>query len=99
MDEQKNRTIKIVLDGKESEKKNSITHRWNTSQKETAAAIEKNSGEENESFAWVLPEEEVQKMGEDQGFHKIEYVSTSKGKKKAEKDQWEENRLHRLRYP
>ncbi|WP_270583095.1 SPOR domain-containing protein [Bacillus smithii] len=85
MDEQKNRTIKIVLDGKESEKKNSITHRWNTSQKETAAAIEKNSGEENESFAWVLPEEEVQKMGEDQVFHKIEYVSTSKGKKKSGK--------------
>ncbi|MBE3569138.1 MAG: hypothetical protein IMW92_03160 [Bacillales bacterium] len=84
MDEQKSRTIKIILDGKDSEKKkNSIAHRWKTSQKETAAAIEKNTGEENESFEWVLPEEEVPKK--DQGLHKIEYVSTSKGKKQSRK--------------
>jgi stage II sporulation protein B len=86
LDEQKSRTIKIILDGKDSEKKkNTSAHRWNSSQKETAAAIEKNSGEENESFSWVLPEEDVPKVGKDQGLHKIEYVSTSKGKKKSGK--------------
>lgn len=85
--EQKSRTMKIILDGKESEnRKKSMIHRLNSIHQEAAAAIEKKSEEENESFEWVLPEDgDVPKTDKDQSLYKIEYVSAYKEKKKSRK--------------